>query len=372
MGHDEAIAHQIKTGGSAMTLTILGIDLAKSAFHLHGTDARGHTVLRKRLSRSQLPSFLANLPRCVIAMEACGSAHYWARQIAHLGHTVRLINPQFVKAFIKSNKNDRNDAEAICEAAARPSMRFVPVKSVEQQETQQLHRARAQLIKNLCSLANQMRGFLAEHGIIVAKGFAPLRRALPELLEQPELNALFRELLGEMAERFRLLEERRLRYDKLIERVYRADERCQRLGQIEGVGPMTATALVAAIGDGKAFSTGLHLCAWLGLTPRQYSTAGRTVLLRISKRGDQYLRMLMVEGARSAIVAAARKSDPRSRWITGLAAKRGPCVTAVAVANRNARICWALLARGESYRAAAAGGKLRIVPLPAAGKNRVD
>ena len=174
-----------------MKLAILGIDLAKSVFHLHGADARGHTVLRKRLSRSQLPSFLANLPRCVIAMEACGRAHYWARQMAHLGHAVRLINPQFVKAFVKSNKNDHNDAEAICEAAARPSMRFVPVKSVEQQETQQLHRARAQLIKNLCSLANQMRGFLTEHGIIVAKGFAPLRRALPELLEQPELNPLF-------------------------------------------------------------------------------------------------------------------------------------------------------------------------------------
>ena len=354
-----------------MTLAILGIDLAKSVFHLHGADARGHTVLRKRLSRSQLPSFLANLPRCIVAMEACGSAHYWGRQIAHLGHTVRLINPQFVKAFVKSNKNDRNDAEAICEAAARPSMRFVPVKSLEQQKTQQLHRARAQLIKNLCSLANQMRGFLTEHGIIVAKGFSPLRRALPELLEQPEMNPLFRELLGEMAERFRLLEERRLRYDKLIERLYRADERCQRLGQIEGVGPMTATALVAAIGDGRSFNTGRHLSAWLGLTPRQYSTAGRTVLLRISKRGDQYLRMLMVEGARSAIVAAARKSDPRSRWITALAAKRGPYVTAVAVANRNARICWALLARGEVYRAASASGKLRLVPLRAAGKNTV-
>src|SRR5271163_1906519 len=233
-GHDEALTHQTKTGGSTMTLAILGIDLARSVFHLHGADARGHTVLRKPLSRSQLPSFLANLPRCIVAMEACGSAHYWGRQIAQLGHTVRLINPQFVKAFVKSNKNDRNDAEAICEAAARDSMRFVAVKTLAEEEAQELHRARAQLLKNLNALANQMRGFLAEHGIVAAKGVGPLHRLLPQVLERPELNALFRELLNEMAERLRLLEERRKHYDKLIARAFAQDERCQRLGQIEG------------------------------------------------------------------------------------------------------------------------------------------
>ncbi len=351
-----------------MKLTLLGIDLAKSVFHLHGVDSAGRAILRKRLSRAELLPFIAKLPRCVVAMEACGGAHYWAREIERLGHTARLISPQFVKAFVKSNKNDRNDAEAICEAAARPSMRFVSIKTRDQQETQELHRARKQLIKSMCSLASELRAFLAEHGIVVAKGFAPLRRVLPGLLEQPELNPLFRELVNEMAERLSLLEERRRHYDKLVERVYRSDERCQRLGQIEGVGPLTATALVAAIGNGKAFSTGRHLSAWLGLVPRQYSTAGRTVLLSISKRGDPYLRTLLVEGARSAIIAAARKSDPRSRWIRGLVNRRGPYIAAIAVANRNARICWALLSKGQAYRPAVASGPLQVVRVATAGK----
>jgi transposase len=244
-----------------MELKIVGIDLAKSVFHLHGVNARGKALLRKRLSRAQLLPFLANLPRCTVAMEACGNAHYWAREVERLGHQARLISPQFVKVFLKSNKNDRNDAEAICEAAARDSMRFVPVKSIEQQETQELHRARSYLLKNICSLSNQMRGFLAEHGIIIAKGLTPLRRALPEILEQAGLSALFRELLSEMAERLMLLNERLRQYDRLLERLCRADERCQRLGQIEGVGPLTATALVAAVGNGQAFSSGRYLSA---------------------------------------------------------------------------------------------------------------
>jgi transposase len=354
-----------------MELKIVGIDLAKSVFHLHGVNARGKALLRKRLSRAQLLPFLANLPRCTVAMEACGSAHYWAREVERLGHQARLISPQFVKAFLKSNKNDCNDAEAICEAAARDSMRFVPVKSSEQQETQELHRARSYLLKNICAVANQMRGFLAEHGIIIAKGLTPLRRALPEVLEQADLSALFRELLSEMAERFRLLNERLRQYDRLLERLFRADERCKRLGQIEGVGPLTATALVAAVGNGQAFTSGRYLSAWLGLVPRQYSTAGRPVLLGISKRGDRYLRALMVEGARSAIVAAARKDDQRSRWITRLVAKRGPGRAAVAVANRNARISWALLSKGEAYRGgdASRGKRLRIIPLDPAREN---
>jgi transposase len=242
-------------------------------------------------------------------MEACGGAHHWAREVTRLGHTAWLISPQFVKAFVKSNKNDRNDAEAICEAAARDSMRFVAVKTLAEEEAQELHRARAQLLKNLNALANQMRGFLAEHGIVTAKGVGPLHRLLPEVLERPELSALFRELLNEMAERLRLLEERRRHYYKLIARAFAQDERCQRLGQIEGIGPMTATALVAAVGNGEGFTTGRHLSAWLGLVPRQYSTAGRTVLLSISKRGNRYLCTLLVEGARSALVAAARKQD---------------------------------------------------------------
>jgi transposase len=219
-----------------MELAIVGIDLAKSVFHLHGVDAHGRAVLRKRLSRAQLLPSISNLPRCVVAMEACAGAHYWGREITQLGHTARLISPQFVKAFVKSNKNDRNDAEAICEAAARGSMRFVPVKTVAEQEAQELHRARAQLLKNLNSLANQMRGFLAEHGIIVAKSIGSLRRLLPEVLEHAELSALFREMLTEMAERLQLLEGRRRQYDKLIARVFASDERCQRWGKSKGLG----------------------------------------------------------------------------------------------------------------------------------------
>jgi transposase len=245
-----------------MKLAILGIDLAKSVFYLHGADALGRVVLRKSLNRAQMLPFISDLPCCTVAMEACSGAHYWAREISQLGHRVRLINPQFVKAFVKSNKNDRNDAEAIAEPAARSSMRFVPIKSVDEQEAQELHRARAQLLKNLNALANQMRGFLAEHGIIVAKGVGPLRRRLPELLdEHPEFSPLFRELFNEMAKRLRWLEERRKHYDQLLARAFTADARCQRLVQIEGIGPITATALVAAVGNGQSFSTGRHFSA---------------------------------------------------------------------------------------------------------------
>jgi transposase len=335
-----------------MKVTTLGIDLAKSIFRLHGVDARGVAVLRRQLTRQQLLPFLAKLSPCLVGMEAGPGAHFWAREIGKLGHAARLMSPHFVKPYVKSNKNDANDAEAICEAVGRPSMRFVPNKNTSQQDVQALHRIRAQLIKWRTALANEIRGLLAEYGIVVTRGIAPLRRRLPMILEDPEngLSGLFREMLVEMAERLRVLDERIRQYDLRVARVFGQDERCQRLAQVEGVGPLIATALVAAVGNAHDFKSGRELSAWLGLVPRQHSSGGRTVLLGISKRGDRYLRTLFIHGARSAVRTVERRKDLRSVSISRLKGRQGPNVAAVALANRNARVLWALLTKGESYR----------------------
>lgn len=334
-----------------METTTIGIDLAKDVFELHGVDGKGRVVLQRRLTRKRLIECLAKLPACLVGMEACGSAHHWAREITKLGHEVRLMSPQFIRPYVKGNKNDANDAAAICEAVGRPSMRFVPVKNQHQQDIAALHRVRSQLVKNRTALANQIRGLLGEYGITVVQGIDHLRRALPVILgdEANGLSGMFRETLAEMAERLQWLERCR-RYERRIELVFRQDERARRLGQIEGVGPLIATALVAAVGNAREFRSGRELAAWLGLVPRQYSSGGRNVLLGISKRGDRYLRALMIHGARSALRVAARKRDPRSIWISRIKLRRGPNVAAVALANRNARVIWALLIRGEDYR----------------------
>jgi transposase len=289
-------------------------------------------------------------------MEACAGAHYWARQIQKLGHTARLMSPHFVTAYRKNQKNDGNDAEAICEAVGRPSMRFVPIKSASQQDIQAVHRIRFQLIKWRTALANKVRGLLGEYGIVVAQGIAPLRRELPLILddEENQLSGLFREMLGEMAERLKLLDQRIRQYDSRVERVFGQDERCPRLAQVEGVGPLVATALVAAVGNAHEFKNGRELSAWLGLVPRQHSSGGRNVLLGISKRGDRYLRTLLIHGARSAIRVVERRRDPRSLAISRLKARRGSNVAAVALANHIARVLWALLKKGEDYRPRAA------------------
>ena len=313
-------------------------------------------MLRKQLTRKQVLPFLARLEPCLVGMEACGGAHYWAREIAKLGHAARLMSPHFVKPYRKSQKNDGNDAEAVCEAAGRLSMRFVPVKSATQQDVQALHRIRFQLIKWRTALANEIRGLLDEYGIVVAKGIAPLRRELPRLLDDGEtqLSGLFREMLGEMAERLKLLDQRIHQYDLKVERVFGQDERCRRLVKVEGVGPLTATALVAAVGNAHEFKSGRELSAWLGLVPRQHSSGGRNLLLNISKRADRYLRTLLIHGARSAVRAIERRKDPCGLSIGRLKARRGPNIAAVALANRNARVLWALLKRGENYRVRAA------------------
>ena len=337
-----------------MHVTTLGIDLAKNVFRVHGCDAHGKPVLRKQLGRRQLLSFIANLPRCLVAMEACASAHYWAHEIEKLGHQVRLIAPRFVRPYVKANKNDASDAEAICEAASRPSMRFVSVKSVAQQDVQSVHRVRQQLVKNRTALVNQARGLLAEYGIVVARGVSRLRRALPAILEDREngLSGVMRELLGEIGERLRFIDDRLRKYDVTIQRLFRQDERCRRLAEVEGVGPLVATALVAAVGNAAEFKSGRELAAYLGLVPRHRASGGHTVLLGISKRGDRYLRTLLVHGARSAMRTIERRPGARGVWAARLKLRRGANVAAVALANKNARVLWALLSRGQSYRPA--------------------
>ena len=337
-----------------MNVTTLGIDLAKNVFQLHGVNRHGQAVLTKRVTRAKLAETVANLPPCLIGLEACASSHYWARELEKFGHTVKLIAPQFVKPYVKTNKNDAADAEAISEAVARPNMRFVPVKTVAQQDIQAVHRIRERRVKERTALLNQIRGLLAEYGLIIPLKRNAVRQALPRILEDADngLTVLAREFVADLYEELRMLCVSVDKYDAKIERLFRANPVCQRLAKVEGVGPVTATALVAA-GDARAFQNGRQMAAWLGLVPRQYGSGGKNVLAGISKRGDTYLRTLLIHGARAAVAAAKRKDDPRSRWINALAARRGANIAAVALANKNARVLWALMARGEEYRTAA-------------------
>lgn len=337
-----------------MNVTRIGIDLAKQVFQLHGVDERGHTVLRRRISRSQVRGLVAQLPPCLIGLEACGSAHYWARELTTLGHDVRLMAPQFVAPYRKNDKNDGNDAEAICEAVGRPHMRFVPVKDVGQQAVLTVHRARQLLIAERTALVNQTRGLLAEYGLIVPAGIGVLRRALPGLLETPELPALAREVFTDLADRLRTGDERIAVYDRRVEAVARQTESAQRLLQAPGIGPVTATALVATVGNAHAFKNGRQFAAWLGLVPRQHSSGGTRRLGRITKRGDVYLRTLLIHGARAVMRQLARRTDATSRWVTALQARRGFNKAVVALAAKHARIVWALLATGQTYQPAVA------------------
>jgi transposase len=338
--------------GLKVNVRTLGIDLAKNVFQVHGVDANGKLVVARRLRRRQLLPFIAQLKPCLVGMEACGGAHHFAREITKHGHEVKLMSPRFVRPYVKSNKNDARDAEAICEAVTRPSMRFVVIKSQAQQDILALHRVRALLIRERTALMNQMRGLLAEDGIVIAQGSAALRRAVAELQDNSENGPtpVLRQILVEMCERLRLFEERLKEYDSRISGFARNDQQVVRLMAVEGVGPITATALVATVGDARQFRTGRELSAWLGLTPRQYSSGERTILLGISKRGDRYLRTLLIHGARSALYYAARRHSRRSEWLEGVRKRRGTNIAAVALANKNARVLWALLRRGEDYR----------------------
>ena len=324
-----------------MDIRTLGIDLAKNVFRVHGVDKHGKTIVQRQLRRRQLLPFMAQLPTCLVGMEACGGAHYWAREIAALGHDVKLMSPRFVRAYVKSGKNDARDAEAICEAVARPSMRFVAVKSRAQQDMLALHRIRSLLIGERTALMNQMRGLLAECGIVVALGAAQLRRALAEIQgdRDARVSELLREALVEMGTRLGSFEQQLERYDQQIAQLARNDARAGRLMTVPGVGPVIATALLATVGDARQFKSGRELSAWLGLVPRQHSSGERTILLGISKRGDRYLRTLLIHSARSALRHARRKRDRRSLWVGALRERRGPNIAAVALPTRTHARC---------------------------------
>lgn len=337
-----------------MKITTIGLDIAKSIFHLYAVNKMGRYVKKKQLKRHQLLQYLARLEPCMIAMEACGGANYWAREIKRLGHEVKLIAPQYVKPYVKGNKNDYNDAQAIAEAAQRPTMRFVPIKSVEQQDIQNLHRQRERIKKARVALVNQVRGLLAEYGIVINKGVSAVRKRLPDILEEAEngLTMRSRELFAGLLEELRLLDERLKQSEKQIETSNQGNEICQRLDEILGIGPIIASASYAAAGDGKDFVNGRHYSAWIGLVPGQHSTGGKPTLLGISKRGNAYLRTLYIHGARAVLRHSANKTDRFSLWAQALLERRGHNKACVAVANKMARMAWVIMARGETYRPA--------------------
>jgi len=331
-------------------ITTVGIDLAKSVFSLHGGDSAGRVVLRRTVRRDQLVEVVAGLSPCLIGMEACSGAHEWGRRFQEHGHTVRLMAPKFVAPYRKSGKNDGNDAEAICEAVTRPSMRFVPVKSIEQQALLTLHRVRQGFVVERTATINRLRGLLSEFGVVLPLRSVSVRRQAAAAAES--LPDLARRAIGDLLEQLRVLDERIDAYDREIEAQAKLCEPAQRLMKIRGIGPTTALAIVATVGNAREFKNGRQFAAWIGLVPGQYSTGGKTRLGHISKRGDAYLRNLLVQGARSVLHTAAAHLDPVSRWALELRPRRGYYRTLVAIANKNARIAWALLAKNETLRSA--------------------
>lgn len=331
-------------------ITTVGIDLAKRVFSLHGVDDLGRVGLRRMVCRDKLMETVAALPPCLIGMEACSGAHEWARRFQALGHTVRLMAPKFVMPYRKGGKNDGNDAEAICEAVRRPNMRFVPVKSAEQQALLAVHRARRGFIVERTATINRLRGLLSEFGVVLPLRAVTVRRQALQAAEP--LPDLARRAVGDLLEHLRLLDERIMAYDRQIESQARLSEPAQRLMTIRGIGATTALAIVATIGNGHEFANGRQFAAWIGLTPRQHSTGGKARLGHISKQGDTYLRGLLVQGARSVLHTAAAHQDKLSRWVISVQQRRGYYRTLVAIANKNARIAWALLAKNQTLHTA--------------------
>ena len=336
-------------------ITTVGLDLAKQVMAVHGMDRRGSRVVRKVLRRDAVLAWTAALPPCVMAMEACGGAHHWARELTRHGHTVRIIAAEFVRPFRKSGKNDANDAEAICTAARQPNMRFVAMKSAEQQAALSVHRLRQGLVEERTAMINRLRGLLTEFGVVAPLSPEKLRRELARCRDDADLRLplAVRPLIDDQVTALDQLEARIAMYAERIVGQARDDERAQRLQTIAGVGPITAAALVATVSRPEEFRNGRQFAAWLGLTPRQHSTGGKTRLGRITKRGDAYLRTLLILGAKSALQAALRQSPPRrhglQRWIVELAGRIGYHKTLVAIANKHARIIWALLVKGEAF-----------------------
>jgi transposase len=329
----------------------LGIDLAKNVFQLHGIDAKDKCVLRKRLTRTKLIEFVSNLNPCTIAIEACTGAHYWSRLFISMGHEVKMMAPQFVKPYVQANKNDQNDAAGIAEASTRPKMKFVPIKTIEQQDILLVHRARQLAVKQRTAQANQIRGLLAEYGIIFAKNIANIKN-MPQILESntdkltPYAIRQFEKLYKQFQEFDKEVDD----YDKEIEQLAKKDIRCKELMKIEGVGPLTASAAVATIGDANVFKNGREVAAWLGLVPKQHSSGNKIILGGISKRGDRYMRTLLVHGARTVVKNCEKKTDKRNLWVANKKERGGYNKAACALANKNARVIWAILASGECYR----------------------
>lgn len=335
-----------------MTIIRVGLDVAKDVFQVHGVNEHGVAKICKMLPRRKVLEFFANTPPCLIGIEACGSAHYWGRELTKLGHTVRLMAAQFVVPYRRRGKNDANDAEAICEAVGRPNMHFIAIKTEEQQSVLMVHRARTLAVSNRTAQANQIRGLLGEFGVVVPKGVARLGRELPGILEDAEngLPTLARSVLSGLLEQFHGFDERVRSYDHQFRALADASEPARRLMQVESIGPQTATALVASIGDPHVFRCGRSFAASLGITPRQCSSGGTTRLGHITKRGDRYLRTLLVHGARAYFRVVDRKSDSKSAWARRLKERRHVNVAAVAVAAKHARIAWAILAHKTEYR----------------------
>ncbi len=334
-----------------MNINLLGIDIAKNVFQLHGVDHKGNAVLKKRISRDRLANYVANIPQCTIAMESCGGANYWARVFQRAGHNVKLISPQFVKPFVKSNKNDAIDAQAITEAAARPSMNYVPVKQVEQQDIQSLHRIRSRLVKNRTALINEIRGLNLEYGVTIPVGASKVKKRLKQIVSdyENELTPATREFMNHLYDELVEIEDRLKKMDKKIQTICKESETCQRLQKIPGIGALTASILIATISDPTVFKNGRHMSAWLGLVPRQASSGDKQKLLGISKKGDRYLRTLMIHGARAALSFCKNLDNEYGRWITDKKTSMSFNKAAVALANKNARIVWAILKSGSEF-----------------------
>jgi transposase len=335
-----------------MELHTLGIDLGKTVFHVVGLNRQGEVVVRKKFSRTQLLQFTANLKVDLIGMEACGGSHFLGRALREQSHEVRLIPAQYVKPYVKTNKNDYIDAEAVAEAVGRPTMRFVPIKTEDQLDLQSLHRVRERWVMRRTAVVNQIRGLLLERGVTMRKGRKYVDQLLPMILEDADLklSGALRTLLAQLKMELDQLTVRIAEMDRVIKQTAEEHEACQRMLAIPGIGPVTATAIIAAIGNGQAFEKGRGFSAWIGLVPRQHSTGGKQKLLGISKRGNPYLRKLFVQGARAVLQKRAVQSSGLSSWLEHLSSRSHPNVAAIALANKLARIAWAVLAKGETYR----------------------
>ncbi len=338
-------------------ITVLGIDLAKNVFQVIGVDRHHKEVLKKRLTRQKFEEFVMSHPRCTILMEACGGSNHWGRRFSDAGHEVKLISPQHVTPYVSNHKNDYKDTVAIIEAGTRPRTKFVSVKTLEQQDMQSILRIRERLVGNRVSLSNQIKGLLLEYGIDIAQGFSCFRKVIPALLEasNEQLSIPMKEALEDCYEEFKTLSARIATYDKRIEKISSEHESCRLLRTVPGIGPVTAVALYAAVGNGSQFRNGREMAAHAGLVPKQHSSGERQVLLGITKKGDANLKQLLIHGARAVVLHAGKKTDWRSQWIQKLSQRKHTNTVVTAVANRTARIAWAVLQSCKAYNANHAG-----------------